>query len=150
MSRPRRSALPDNLDPLVDTLSNVVGILVIVIALTQLELGDAVERVGRAIAEGGAAPRVEDVPAPETPPPAPELAARRESLRARGIDDLESARASLERMLAALGPEAVRGSVSGSTSVGAERAERDRAALEARVAGARDALALEKAGAERR
>lgn len=44
--RPRRAIL-DNLDPLVDTLSNVVGILVIVIALTQLELGDALERVTR-------------------------------------------------------------------------------------------------------
>ncbi len=40
-----RRALPDNLDPLVDTLSNVVGILVIVLALTQIELGGALERV---------------------------------------------------------------------------------------------------------
>lgn len=43
-SRARRS-LPDNLDPLVDTLSNVVGILVIVVALTQLQIGDALARV---------------------------------------------------------------------------------------------------------
>jgi len=42
--RPRR-AIPDNLDPLVDTLANVVGILVIVIVLTQIELGDALARV---------------------------------------------------------------------------------------------------------
>ena len=40
-----RRSIPDNLDPLVDTLSNVVGILVVVIALTQLELGDALARV---------------------------------------------------------------------------------------------------------
>ena len=40
-----RRALPDNLDPLVDTLANVVGILVIVLALTQIELGGALERV---------------------------------------------------------------------------------------------------------
>jgi hypothetical protein len=40
-----RRALPDNLDPLVDTLSNVVGILVIVVALTQIQLGDALARV---------------------------------------------------------------------------------------------------------
>ena len=40
-----RRGLPDNLDPLVDTLSNVVGILVIVLALTQIELGGALERV---------------------------------------------------------------------------------------------------------
>ena len=43
-ARARRS-LPDNLDPLVDTLSNVVGILVIVIALTQIQMGDALSRV---------------------------------------------------------------------------------------------------------
>ena len=43
-SRARRS-LPDNLDPLVDTLSNVVGILVIVVALTQIQMGDALSRV---------------------------------------------------------------------------------------------------------
>jgi len=43
-SRGRRS-LPDNLDPLVDTLSNVVGILVIVVVLSQIQLGDALTRV---------------------------------------------------------------------------------------------------------
>ncbi|MBJ18031.1 MAG: hypothetical protein GY910_09110 [bacterium] len=41
----RRRSIPDNLDPLVDTLANVVGILVIVIVLTQIELGDALARV---------------------------------------------------------------------------------------------------------
>jgi len=40
-----RRSIPDNLDPLVDTLTNVVGILVIVILLTQIELGDALARV---------------------------------------------------------------------------------------------------------
>jgi len=40
-----RREIPDNLDPLVDTLANVVGILVIVIVLTQIELGDALARV---------------------------------------------------------------------------------------------------------
>lgn len=40
-----RRSLPDNLDPLVDTLANVVGILVIVLALTQIELGGALARV---------------------------------------------------------------------------------------------------------
>jgi hypothetical protein len=40
-----RRSLPDNLDPLVDTLSNVVGILVIVVALTQIQMGDALARV---------------------------------------------------------------------------------------------------------
>lgn len=41
----RRRELPDNLDPLVDTLFNVVGILVFIVALTQLQLGDAIERL---------------------------------------------------------------------------------------------------------
>ncbi len=48
MARRRRVAgrgIPDNLDPLVDTLSNVVGILIVVIALTQIELSDALARV---------------------------------------------------------------------------------------------------------
>jgi hypothetical protein len=40
-----RRALPDNLDPLVDTLSNVVGILIIVVALTQIQMGEALSRV---------------------------------------------------------------------------------------------------------
>ncbi|HEB88016.1 MAG TPA: hypothetical protein ENI85_00450, partial [Deltaproteobacteria bacterium] len=47
MSFRGRRAIPDNLDPLVDTLSNVVGILVIVVILTQIQLGDALVRVAR-------------------------------------------------------------------------------------------------------
>jgi len=47
MARRTRRILPDNLDPLVDTLANVVGILVIVIALTRIELGDALGRVAQ-------------------------------------------------------------------------------------------------------
>jgi len=45
MPPPGRRSVPDNLDPLVDTLSNVVGILVIVLALTQIQIGDALSRV---------------------------------------------------------------------------------------------------------
>ena len=45
MTAGRRRGLPDNLDPLVDTLFNVVGILVFIVALTQLQLGDAIERL---------------------------------------------------------------------------------------------------------
>jgi hypothetical protein len=37
--------VPDNLGPLVDTLSNVVGILIMVIVVTRLELGEALDRV---------------------------------------------------------------------------------------------------------
>jgi hypothetical protein len=40
-----RQGLPDNLDPLVDTLSNVVGILVVVVALNQIQVGDAIDRL---------------------------------------------------------------------------------------------------------
>ena len=37
---------PDqNLDSLLDTMSNVVGILVVLVAVTQLSIGDAVERI---------------------------------------------------------------------------------------------------------
>jgi hypothetical protein len=45
MPESARRGLPDNLDPLVDTLSNVVGILVVVVALTQLQVGDALDRL---------------------------------------------------------------------------------------------------------
>ena len=45
MPEPSRRGIPDNLDPLVDTLSNVVGILVVVVALTQLQVGDALDRL---------------------------------------------------------------------------------------------------------
>lgn len=45
MPRTTRRGIPDNLDPLVDTLSNVVGILIVVVALTQLQVGDALDRL---------------------------------------------------------------------------------------------------------
>jgi len=104
MSSPRRRALPDNLDPLVDTLSNVVGILVIVIALTQLELGDALAR----IAKGSPTPNPTESLEPFTPP-GPELpgvdataeqsalAQRLEAIRARGVADLAAATVSLRK-----------------------------------------------------
>ncbi len=131
MSAPRRRALPDNLDPLVDTLSNVVGILVIVIALTRLELGDALARV----AAGAGAPISAAVPAAPPPaapeaaePPTEAIAGRLAALRARSGADLERASGLLERALRDLSaPDA---------------ATPDRAALEARVAAAREALAL--------
>lgn len=149
MSRPRRSALPDNLDPLVDTLSNVVGILVIVIALTQLELGDAVARVARELADRSGTPPIEAIDPPDVPrSPDPELAVRRERLRDRGIDDLASARRTLERAVAG-----IESSTAESTSERARAAPlspRAREALEARVARAREALAAEEAGAVHR
>ena len=46
MPRSRASrARDENLDPLLDTMANVVGILVVLVAVTQLSVGDAVERI---------------------------------------------------------------------------------------------------------
>jgi len=41
----RRAAQDQNLDPLLDTMANVVGILVMLVAVTQLSVGEAVERI---------------------------------------------------------------------------------------------------------
>jgi hypothetical protein len=43
--RSRRRSSDQNLDPLLDTMANVVGILVMLVAVTQLSVGDAVERI---------------------------------------------------------------------------------------------------------
>lgn len=160
MNRPKRSALPDNLDPLVDTLSNVVGILVIVIALTQLELGDAIARVARELAGSPVPVPSEAREAPEAPESA--LVSLRDLLRARGIDDPRAARPILERWLAAFegASASAAASASASSAMGASggsaAADRDaatareRAALEARVASAREALAAEQTADARR
>lgn len=78
----RRRALADNLGPLVDTLSNVVGILVIVLALTQIELGGALDRVLRRQAEQLAAEQdfVSSIPERQGA-----LEARTKALAARGL-----------------------------------------------------------------
>ncbi len=147
MTTPRRRALPDNLDPLVDTLSNVVGILVIVIALTQLELGDALARV----AAGRLAPPAAEVPADLPAPGRPDvseaesaaLRARLEALRGRSGSDLVRAGEVLRRALDQL---AAAPSASVPDAAARRRSEtaavRNREALEARVARAREALAL--------
>jgi hypothetical protein len=41
----KRDRQGENLDSLLDTMANVVGILVVLVALTQLSVGDAVERI---------------------------------------------------------------------------------------------------------
>lgn len=145
MSSQRRRALPDNLDPLVDTLSNVVGILVVVIALTQLELGDAVARVAAEAAIGRAggpvaqarATRPEPLQGAETAA----FAARLERMQARSGPDLERAIEILERAVAELDSTSsagLRGAGAGAEdSAGAVRT---REALEARVAAARASL----------
>ncbi len=148
MSGQRRRALPDNLDPLVDTLSNVVGILVVVIALTQLELGDALARVAAEAVSGPASGLISDAASP-VPHPDPmgsaesaALAARIERLQGRSGPDLERATGVLQRVLAELdSPESERRiRAEAATEEERARAVRAREALEARVARARAAL----------
>jgi hypothetical protein len=43
--RRRRDTQGENLDSLLDTMANVVGILIVLVAVTQLSVGDAVERI---------------------------------------------------------------------------------------------------------
>lgn len=93
-----RRALPDNLDPLVDTLSNVVGILVIVVALTQIQLGDALTRVVeldrlRASAERTRAAMPEEIE---------QLGTRRDALLRRTETDVEGAAVLARKTLDAL------------------------------------------------
>jgi len=45
MARSARRNDAQNLDSLLDTMANVVGILVVLVAVTQLTLGDAIERI---------------------------------------------------------------------------------------------------------
>jgi hypothetical protein len=151
MNSPRRRALPDNLDPLVDTLSNVVGILVIVIALTQLELGDALAR----IAKGGAAPTSTQATEPLVPPESQlpradatreqaALAERLEAIRARGGTDLATVAASLRGVLARWNDLAPVENLDADAGRGArtevEAARSAAKALESSVARARKAL----------
>ncbi len=44
-SRRRAGFQGQNLDSLLDTMANVVGILIVLVAVTQLTLGDAVKRI---------------------------------------------------------------------------------------------------------
>ncbi|MEZ4279393.1 MAG: hypothetical protein R3F21_07220 [Myxococcota bacterium] len=155
MSAPRRRALPDNLDPLVDTLSNVVGILVVVIALTQLELGDALARVAaEALAGPARAPIAENAsPQPEASrsAEAAALAARIEQVQARSGPDLERAGEILRRTLERLespAPERRFRAEAGADE--ADRAVRAREALEARVARARASLEAARQDASNR
>jgi hypothetical protein len=145
MTTPRRRALPDNLDPLVDTLSNVVGILVIVIALTQLELGDALARVAAGSLSPSASEGLPELPEPARPDSSDGASAairvRLDALRLRSGADLARAGEVLRRALEDLrtgDPALV--AASGSNGPRDAGAVRDRAALEARVAQARESL----------
>ena len=124
---PRRD-LPDNLDPLVDTLSNVVGILIVVVALTQLQVGSALDRLIELDAmqsgvESHVAPDLEERVA-EASKQLAEAAPRREAIRTRHDGALSDAIAEVERTIADLQ----------SQPAGAEPIEpTEFAALEARV-----------------
>ncbi len=83
MARSARRADTSSLDSLLDTMANVVGILVVLVAVTQLSLGDAVERIRASAGERAAA----------TPDDLAELVGEREDVR----DEIELARAKLER-----------------------------------------------------
>ncbi|MEM9174696.1 MAG: hypothetical protein AAGC67_05640 [Myxococcota bacterium] len=103
----RRRAVADNLGPLVDTLSNVVGILVIVLALTQIELGGALDRVLQRQARQFQDERafVESIPARRGA-----LAERQGALAERGVSADDEGLALAEEILeavAGIGPDVV-------------------------------------------
>ncbi len=146
MAGPIRRALPDNLDPLVDTLANVVGILVIVIVLIQIELGDALERVTQAVAPPTAPP--EAATRPSRLDASVEDAARIAALRARTDVDLGDATALAASALAALAkvpldPQQQTLSRDREVELRAEAAR-----LAAEVAGARQELTARRAYAD--
>jgi len=139
MAAPRRRSLPDNLDSLVDTLSNVVGILIVVIALTQIEVGDALDR----LMEQDAA-RLPEIAAGlsgiearhrEGSARLLDAKARRARVLSRGAEPLAKTLTELDRLLSRI--EAVPAdSVPAEPEVVAqleERLARERAALEERV-----------------
>ncbi|MAG34155.1 MAG: hypothetical protein CL908_25020 [Deltaproteobacteria bacterium] len=97
MAESERHAIPDNLDPLVDTMSNVVGILVIVVALTQIQLGDALDRVAELDAQRG---RAEQAHGARRPSAADALARQREALFRRSDESPERAAEVARAMLA--------------------------------------------------
>jgi len=152
-----RRGIPDNLDPLVDTLSNVVGILVMVVALGQVQVVDAVDRVLSQASREAAAP---EATSSATAPAASLLRARqaevarlRQALVERGgegfEESIEAAETAVSRAAEQPAAAGDRGSAAasdgqGGPSLAARLAER-RAALEQ----ARRALEQREAHAER-
>jgi hypothetical protein len=98
MPPPERRSVPDNLDPLVDTLSNVVGILVIVVVLTQLQLGDALARVAEVDFLRSREERAREL----MPAEAQALSVRNEALLRRTDRDVEGSILLAEQMLKVL------------------------------------------------
>jgi len=80
--RPRRRRPAENLDSLLDTMANVVGILVVLMAVMQITVGDAMDRI-RDI-------EIRSVQlAPEEAQRARDLASRLEALEQRWRDEVE-------------------------------------------------------------
>lgn len=77
----------ESLDSLLDTMANVVGILVVLVAVTQMSLGDAVERIREQAGERAAA----------TPDDLARVVGEREEIETR----LETVRSQIERYAAA-------------------------------------------------
>lgn len=135
-SRVRRS-VPDNLDPLVDTLSNVVGILVIVVALTQIQLGDALARVTELDFQRTREERAQG----RLPLETTELGRRRDALLQRTDGSVEESISVATEILASLSQMAIRVSADESQSW---------AVLREQLAISRDELHESRAALDRR
>ena len=132
-----RRTLPDNLDPLVATLSNVVGILVIVVVLTQIEVGGALARVVELDGLRGLLGAGHAIATAERE----SLAERRAALLRRTDVGVEASLARADATLEAL--EAI-------PEVSSKDADQSLDALEERLVEARRALAEAREGDERR
>jgi hypothetical protein len=126
MPPPARRTVPDNLDPLVDTLSNVVGILVIVVVLTQLQLGDALTRVAELDVLRTREARVRD----SMPAESEALAQRRDALLRRTDGSVEEAIELAEETLSALSKIGAVAPGDGSRSLSELRERLDKSQVE--------------------
>lgn len=150
-----RRGIPDNLDPLVDTLSNVVGILVMVVALAQIQVGDAVDRLLSQESREAAAPAATAPVLARSAPSASLLGARRaevdrlrQALLDRGGAGFEESIEAAEAVVAqaaelpstaagdpgSSGPSGARGGTGVEASLATRLAEKRTALEEARIA----------------
>jgi hypothetical protein len=134
---PGRRSIPDNLDPLVDTLSNVVGILVIVVALTQIQLGDALTRV----IELDLMRSQQEQTRSSMPSRESTLHARRDALLLRTDADVDEAIILANRMLESLAANPVAASAVRGASI---------EELEARVTASKAAINARRSARDRR
>ncbi len=129
MPPPGRRSVPDNLDPLVDTLSNVVGILLIVVLLTQIQLGDALTRVSELDFLRTREERARE----QMPAETRALRLRREALLRRTDVDLEESILLAQEMLASLAESAASRSRDRSRTLSELREELARSRLDLRA-----------------